>query len=142
MASEDLELVRSLYAAWGRGDFSSADWADPDIEFEISGQGPHPGIWKGMAGMAEGFWTLMEAWEAVRVKVQEYRELDDGRVLVLVNLSGRAKTSGLDLSQIGTRGLNLFHIERGKVTRLVIYADGDRALADLGLAPRADASSS
>jgi hypothetical protein len=56
-------------------------------------------------------------------------------VLVLAGNTGRGKTSGLELGQVQPKGAALFHIRGDKVTRLVVYFDGEHALADLGLAP-------
>ena len=133
MSQENVELARSIYAAWERGDFfTSAEWAHPEIEFVIA-DGPAPGSWTGPAGMAEGFRDFLNAWERYRIEAGEYRELDGGRVLVLVHAYGRGKTSGLELGQVQANGAGLFHIRAGKVTRYVIYLDRERALADLGL---------
>jgi ketosteroid isomerase-like protein len=203
--SAKLDLVRSIYAVWERGDFSAAEWAHPETEFEIA-DGPAPGGWTGQAGMADGFrdfvnaweqyrvgadeyreldgeyvlvfvhlnargktsglelgqradpkiefvradglspdsWTglagmaegfrdFLSAWEEAHVKADEYRELDAERVPVLSRYSGRGKTSGLELGQIGSEVAGVFHVRDGKVTRLVLYVDRERAFADLGL---------
>jgi ketosteroid isomerase-like protein len=132
MASENVELVQSLYTAWSRGDFGSVEWADPDIEYVVV-DGPEPGSWKGIAGMAEGWRTVLSAWEGFRGDVDEYRELDDERVLVLQHFSGRGKASGLELGEMRPKGATIYHIRRSKVTKMVIYFDREHALADLGL---------
>jgi ketosteroid isomerase-like protein len=136
MASANVDLVRSIYAAWERGDYRSVGWAHPEIELVIA-DGPAPGSWTGLAGMAEGWGGLLSAWEEFRGEADEYRELDGEQVLVLTQFSGRGKTSGLDLEQIRSKGASLFHLGGGKVTRLVLYFDCERALADLGLASEA-----
>jgi ketosteroid isomerase-like protein len=132
-----LALVRSILAAWERGDYSSTEWAHPEIEFVVH-DGPDPGIWKGLAEMTESWRSQVSAWEAFDAAADEVRQLDDERVLVLSHFSGRAKTSGLE---VGQKGAELFHIRDGKVTRLVTYWERERALADLGLAPERDTPS-
>ena len=139
MSRENVDLVRSIYASWERGDYSSVDWADPEIDFAIA-DGPEPGSWKGLAGMAEGFRSVVNPWEDFRSQAEGYRELDGGRVAVLMHRSGRGKASGLELGRMSTKGVILFHLHGGKVTRLVIYWDRERALADVGLPSEAGSS--
>jgi ketosteroid isomerase-like protein len=131
--SENLDLVRSIFAAREQGDYSSVGWADPDIEYVVA-DGPEPGTWRGLAKIAESWRELLTAWQDHRSLVDEYRELADGRVLVLGHSTGRGKTSGVDLSALATPWANVIVIRDGKVTRIVLYNERARALADLGLA--------
>ena len=137
MPSANLDLVRSIYADHERGDFRSTEWAHPEIELVLA-DGPEPGSWTGLAGMTEGARSRLSPWEDYRFVVDEYRELDDERVLAIFHRSGRGKTSGLDIGQMQAQGAHLFHVRDGKVTRWVAYFDRDRALADLGLVPEGD----
>ena len=132
MASENVELVHSIFADWERGDFSSAEWAHPEIEFAFA-DGPNPWGGRGLSGMAEAQRDWLTAWEDLRQEAEEYRELDSQRVLVLHRFSARGKKSGLDLGQMRGEGAALFNIRNGKVIRLVHHFDRERALADLGL---------
>lgn len=134
MSSANLDLVRSIFGSWERGDYSSVDWAHPEIEFVIA-DGPTAGRWTGLAGMSEGFRDFLSAWQEHRAGAEEFRELDDGRVLVLVRVIARGKASGLELGQMRAKGASMFHFRGGKVTRLICYFDRNRALADLPPAP-------
>jgi ketosteroid isomerase-like protein len=125
--------VRSIYADWERGEFDSADWAHPEIEY-VTADGLDPGAWMGLVEMAEQFRAWLGAWEEFRLMADEYRQFGAENVIVLDHFSGHGKTSGLDLGQIEAAGAWVFHIRDGKVMRMIRYMDRDRALADLGLA--------
>jgi ketosteroid isomerase-like protein len=144
MGSANLDLVRSIYADWERGDFSSAEWADPDVEFVHADMGMFvPEGSKGLAAMAEPARARIEVVEDLRTQAEEYRELDDRRVLVLDRTSGRMKHSGIAFggsTSLPSVGAHLFDVRAGKVTKLVAYANRDRAFADLGLAPEGHAT--
>jgi hypothetical protein len=128
--SANLDLVSSIIEDWERGDYGSAEWADPNIEF-VFADGPAPGRWIGPAGMAAANRDWLSAWEDVRQEVDGYRELDDERVLVLHRFSASGKVSGLHTEQIRADGAALLQLSRGKVVRLVHYFDRERALADI-----------
>jgi hypothetical protein len=130
--SENLDLVRSICAPWAHGDWSAVEWVHPEIEFVV-GDGPTPGRWTGLAGLTEGLHEVLGACDDYHTVAEEFRELDDGRVLKLHRYSGRGKTSGMEIGQMAAKGADLFQIRDGMVIRLVIYFDYEHALADLGL---------
>ena len=130
--SENLDLVRSIFASWERGDFSHADWAHPAIEV-VAADGPEPGTHTGHEGMAAGWRGFLGAWGDYRVVADDYRELDSERVLVLMRHGGYGKVSGLGDKQLTTEGANVFHLRDGKVVRLALYWHRHAALTDLGL---------
>ena len=129
--SEYLDLVRSIYADWERGDFTRTDWANPEIEFVAVSplEAPRAKGLSEMASFVRDVFSHMADWSEV---AEEYRELDADRVLVLNRFTGRGRASGVSLT---TRAhtARVFEIHNGKITRMSLYADRDRALADLGL---------
>jgi ketosteroid isomerase-like protein len=133
MSSANVDLVRSIYSSWERGDFSSNEWADPEIEFSFAG-GPEPASRTGLAGMAEGYRDWLRAWKDFRAEPEEYLLVDDERVLVLVHNSGRGRASGLEIEERSVA--NLFLIRDGRVKAIVVYLDRELAFADLGIDPK------
>ncbi len=129
MASENLDLVRSIFADWERGDFRRVRWAAPDIEL-VRPESLDAGELKGLGSTKRGWREGLNEWEGSQAQADEFRELDAGRVLAPGRMSGRGKISGA----VGdTEIVNLFYIQNHKVTRLVLYSSRERAFADLDL---------
>lgn len=58
--------------------------------------------------MAQGLRDAVSAWEEIHVEVDECRELDDERVLVLFRRGGRGRISEVELGQMQTKGRTYF----------------------------------
>jgi hypothetical protein len=129
MSQENVDLVRSIYADWERGDFTRDDWADPAIEL-VRPASLDGDMLTGRDASAGGWRAWLDAWEDFRAEAHEYRVLDAERVLVFGSMRGIGKLSG---TSIDTKTVNVFHVNDRKVVRLVLYSNRDRALADLGL---------
>ena len=132
MAEGNVDLVRSIYAGWERGDYSNVEWADPKIEFAFV-DGPTPGSRTGVAEMAAAWRDALSAFDGLRAEAEEFISLDHERVLVPTRNTGRGHASGVELGEMKTKGANLFQIRGGRVTRLALYWNRERAYADLGL---------
>jgi hypothetical protein len=65
----------------------------------------------GGSGSAHGKGSTVEA--------DEYRELDEERVLVLARFARRGKTSGLEIGEVWTKAASVFQTRDGKVTKLL-----------------------
>src|SRR5438445_6788259 len=96
--SENVDLLRSIFSNWERGDFSSTAWAHPALEW-VMADGPTPGNWTGIAGMREGWAKFRSVWAEYHFAAQNYRELDSERVLVLGRFTGRRNANGADREQ-------------------------------------------
>src|ERR1700736_6416350 len=118
--SENLDLVRSIYAAWEHGDYSSVEWAHPEIDYVILRAAGLPSVnAKGLTEMRDAARANIEVWAQLRIAAEEYREVDSERVLVLDDVTGRGKRSGLEIRPLGESGAHLFHVRDGMVTRLL-----------------------
>jgi hypothetical protein len=65
--SENLELARSIYVNWERGDFERAAGFHPEIAWAYVG-GPDPSSGTGLTGMAaahRGWLAAREQWHVV-----------------------------------------------------------------------------
>jgi hypothetical protein len=108
MASANVDLARRILSDWEGVDFSSVEWAHPEIEFVIA-EGLEPGSWTGVSAWMELRDDFLGAWENMRVEADDFRELDDERVLVRTNMRGRGRASGLEL-RARRGGAILFHV--------------------------------
>ena len=135
MSQENVEIAKRVVEAFnGRDAAAASELTTPDFEwFPAMATSVEGGSYRGDEGIRRYLAEVNETWDELRLVVDEFRELDDERVAVLVHGTGRGKASGLEYSPEMTRTAHLFHVQGGKVVKFLFYLDRDRAHADLGL---------
>ena len=126
MASENVALLRPIYAEWGRGNWRpSFEIYDPEMEWGWSDEFPGlGGVFKDDRNPNPRLHTWLSGWEHWRAEANEYLERGD-YVIVLATYHGRGKGSGVEIQQ---QGAHVFKLRDGKVVRLEIFASRARAM--------------
>jgi SnoaL-like domain len=106
-APSTVDVVRSIYSDWERGDFSSAQWADPEIDF-VFADGPAAGNWSGLDGMAEAMRDWLSAWKDFRLEAEEYRDSTVSACLCSITSAGAAKRADWRSGRCGRRERGFF----------------------------------
>ena len=129
MSQENVEIVRGMYEAFGRGDADAAlAYFDPgvvvDASHRVDGRVGH-----GHEELVAILGEWMGTWDEWREEVEEIRDAGD-QVLVTSTQRGRGKGSGAEWAN---RFGMLYKIQGGKISRWTIYDDPDAALEAAGL---------
>ncbi len=120
------DLIRPIYEEWGRGNWRPAfDVYHPHMEWGWSDEFP------GLAGVYEDhrdpnprLRSWLSSWEHWRVEAEDYLEIGD-RVVVLARYHGRPRGTQAEVRQ---QGAHVFELRGGRVVRLEIFADRERAI--------------
>jgi ketosteroid isomerase-like protein len=127
VSQDALEIVKGIYRRWEQGDFTSVDWADPEISFDIPG--PDREL-QGVEEMSRTWLGWLQAYKDMRIEAKSFQRTGDTVVVEQV-FHGEGKASGIPLDQIG--GAAVMTVRDGKVVRFRGYTNLREALADAGI---------
>ena len=125
----DVEVLRSVFAGWERGDFSGGVtlYADDMYFTTVEPEGQYDG--HGPAGVRRWMQRFLGAWEFYSVRVDEIEDLGGGRYHGTGEQFARGKESGTETRYPAHVGAE---VKDGKITRLVFAFSREDAVARLG----------
>jgi ketosteroid isomerase-like protein len=126
MSQQSVEIVRSAFDAWDRGDTEAIlEVCDEDIVVIQSAELPGvPPQQYGHAGLLEAFALWPGYWDDFRIEILRTVDLGE-QVVVTTDQSGRSKDSGIEVT---SRFTFLFTLGDGKITEWRIFLRESEAL--------------
>ena len=138
MSQENVELAWQASWAWNDGGVDALlQYLDADVEWHPPEESMEPGIYRGHDGVRDYVGRLAEIFDA-HVEPLEVIDVDDERVISVIRVVGRSKSSGMEINAdwawLITVGSNRTGI------RVETFTDKAQALEAVGLAPPTSAS--
>jgi ketosteroid isomerase-like protein len=130
MSEKNVEVVRRVYEGVNARLEAPREQFDPDYEFD------NTELWPDIAGVLgfdraqEAMREYWETFEAYHVEIEEVIYADEGRVVNVVRDGGRMR--GTD-AEVWNRFFHVWTFRDGKIVRLSIHTDRNRALDVAGL---------
>ncbi len=122
MNEQNIELVKFLYEAFGKGDIATilASVTD-DVEWRADGPAiiPNAGTTRGREGVVGFFRLIGETQEGPRLVIGEYCS-DGDKVVALGHYTSTVRATG---KPIDTAAAHVFTIESGRVKRFHAFVD-------------------
>jgi ketosteroid isomerase-like protein len=132
MSEENVEIVRSAFAAFERGDMEAVlRLFDEDIVITQASDVPGlPAQQHGHRGVLEAFAVWPEQWEDFRIEILRIAAAPGGKVIATVRNWGRGKQSGIEVDMEFSF---VFAIRDAKITEWQLFVQEDEALEAAGL---------
>jgi len=129
---DNVALARRAFQLLAAGDVDAlAELLHEDGELHSATAGALTGaVYCGVAGVRQYVADLTEVWERFDQVPEEFIDLADGAVLVIVRLNALGRTSGVEVNQ---RGAAHITFKDGKVWRVVGYSSVEEARFAVGL---------
>ena len=134
MSQENVRIVKAGSEAWIRGDLNAFfEVCDPAVEWDTSNfEGwPEDDVYHGQAGVRRFLEDWRASWEQYEAGVEEYFDIDGGRVLALWWQRGEGHGSRI---RVQMDWALICTLKDGLVCRMEAFSDRREALKTVGLA--------
>jgi ketosteroid isomerase-like protein len=131
MSQDNLDVVRSSFAAWNRGDVEAfAALYAQDAEWDMTRFSGWPEDTRSDS-VKSFFEDMFTAFEGIQVEAERLVEVGSDQVFAYARMEARGKGSGVP---VGSPAFwQLCTVRGGKILHVITYSDQAEALADAGL---------
>ena len=131
MSQEDVEIVRTMYEAFNRGDVADArQMLHPSAELYQPRSVADASAYYGRDEFVRGLVRWLSAWEQPRFELLDAREIGN-KVMLHIRATGKGRTSGIET---GTEFFHAWTLSNGKPHRCFVRDSEAEALRAVGLA--------
>jgi ketosteroid isomerase-like protein len=132
MSPDNVEIVRSIYAAWERDGFPTpSELLDPEIEYVNPAGAVEPGTRRGLEAFHRAVQKVLEGWETWQMEPEAFESAGD-QVAVVVRYRARGRESGVEMEG---RESALWTLRDGRVVRYAWFHGPADAFEAAGMRP-------